>query len=284
MDNDNLNDKLNARNQYNGFGSSSQDPNKQQNQDQIKKLGEQLNQNNKDDDDDDRKAAFGIWFKRILIIVLILVLLAGIGIAIYFLSRNKDNITGGGQIKLSTVLSENIDPETGGGEQSIKVKEVYPGDKFPVVVAVRNADKFSGDESTEGANIYVRYKIAVVVDGQEYTNIILPVISELEAENWHIYNPEEEKESYVWDGYYYHYGSLKPQQSLTLFNEIQFSYENTTNYFGSKKAQIVVSVEAVEANISNIGEEENNAWNTAPRKWIDNMKRGINNQGNRINN
>lgn len=283
MDNNDLNDKLNARNQQNGSGYSSQDANKENQDKSIKKLSEQLNHDD-DNDDDDRKGVFWIWFKRILIIVLVLILLAGIGIAIYFLSKNKNDITGGAQIKLSTQLSENIDPETGSGDQSITVKEVYPGDKFPVVVAVRNADKFSGDESTDGTNIYIRYKISVVVDDQEYTKVILPVISELAAENWHAYNPEEEKESYVWDGYYYYYGSLKPQQSLTLFNEIQFSYENTTNIFGGKKAQIVVSVEAVEANINNIGEEENNPWNTAPRTWIDNMKKGVNNKGDRITN
>ncbi len=263
-------------------GSSSPKPNAERDQN-IKKLNDQLNR--RDDDDDDRKGAFWLWFKRIGIILLVLILLGGIGVAVYFFTRNKADITGGAQIKLSTQLTENLDPEQGSStDQSIRYKQIYPGDKFAVVVAVRNSDNFSGDENEEGANIYVRYKISLMLDGVEYTDVIVPVISDIDAENWHIYNPTEEIESYKWDGYYYHYGSLKPQQSLTLFNEIQFDYVKTTNNFGGKKAEIIVNIEAVQADVANLGVDESNAWNTAPRRWINNMKKGINNQGNRINN
>lgn len=258
-------------------------PNSSSGQDQdLRRLSEQLNRH---DDNDDRKEKAGAWIKRILIILLILILLGGVGVAIYFFSQNKGNITNGAQIKLSAYLSENLDPEEGSMlEQSIYYKEIYPGNKFPVSVAVRNSDNFSGDIDEDGANIYVRYKIALIVDGKEYYDIILPSISDIESKNWHIYSADEESENYKWDGYYYHYGYLKPQQSLSLFNEIQFSFEKLDNSFGGKRGQIEVYIEAIQADTANIGTEEGNAWNTAPRRWINNMKKGINNDGERINN
>lgn len=250
----------------------------------LKKLNDQLNRKD-DDDDDDRKGAFWLWFKRIGIILLILVLLAGIGVAIYFFAKNKSDITGGNQIKLSTKLSEELDLEEGpASENSIYFKKIYPGNKFPVVVGVRNADSYTGDPTDEGENIYIRYKISLIMGGVEYTDVVMPTIDNAVAENWHIYNQEEELESYSWDGFYYYYGFLKPQQSLNLFNEIAFSFEKTTNEFGGKSAQIVISVEAIQADIANLGTDESNAWNTAPRRWINNMKKGVNNQGGRINN
>lgn len=247
----------------------------------LKRLSEQLNKN---DDNDDRRGAIGVWFKRIAIIFLVLLLLGGVAVAIYFFSQNKGDLMGGAQIKLSTQLTENLDPESGSMmDQSIYYKEIYPGNKFPVSVAVRNSDNFSGDIDETGTSIYVRYKIALFVDGVEYHDVILPSLSDIEAENWHIYNPEEEVESYKWDGFYYHYGALKPQQSLSLFNEIQFSFEKTTNSFGGKRAEIVVTIEAIQADIANIGTDEANAWNTAPRRWINNMKNKRNNNGGAIN-
>lgn len=250
----------------------------------LKKLNDQLNRKD-DDDDDDNKGVFWLWFKRIGIILLILILLAGVGVAIYFFAKNKSDITGGSQIKLSTKLSEELDLEQGSAsEQSIYYKKIYPGNKFPIVVGVRNSDVYTGDATDEGENIYIRYKISLILGGVEYTNVVVPTIDNMEAENWHVYNPEEELENYTWDGYYYYYGLLKPQQSLALFNEIGFSFENTTNEFGGKSAQIVISVEAIQADIANLGQDETNAWNTAPRRWITNMKKGVNNQGSRINN
>ena len=100
--------------------------------------------------------------------------------------------------------------------------------------------------------------------------------------NWHIYNPLEEVDGYVWDGYYYYYGSLIADQSLTLFEEIEFDFHNTSNMFGGRDARITINVEAVQADINNIGEETGDAWNTAPRRWITNMQKGIDNSGNRI--
>lgn len=295
MENDNLNttNKSFGTNASSGSSNAPQKPtnptqkanlDKEKNDQNIKKLSEQLNRND-DDDDDDKKRAAGVWFKRILIILLIIILLAGVGVAIYFFTRNKGTIVGGAEIRLSSNMIENIDPEQGSpSDISIRKKEIYPGDKFPVVVGVRNSNKYEGDEETDvnGTNIYIRYKIALVLDGVEYYNVLNPTLTEIEKENWHIYNPDEEAENYEWDGYYYFYGSLKPQQRLTLFNEVQFSYENSVNAFGGKSAEIIITIEAVEANLKNIGEDSSSAWSTAPRRWLKNMEQGYNQQGNKL--
>lgn len=253
------------------FNRSSQDEN-------LRKLNSQLNRN---DDDDDRKGAVGGFFKKLIIIILILILLGGIGVAVYFFTKSPGNISQGGIIKLSTLVTENLTDES--GDQSISDLEVFPGEKYNIRCVVSNSDSTSGDDTpSEYANIFVRYTITVDVDGRSYNNVVIPIMSDLSKESWHIYNPEEEIDGYVWDGYYYYYGSLAKNQRLTLFEEIEFDFHNTLNMFGGKSATITINVEAVHADVENLGVESGNAWNTAPRKWITNMQRGVNNKGNSI--
>lgn len=266
---------------YNPYSNKSDDtdskkPTKQQG-DELQKLSEQLRS-----DKEDKGGNFGGIIKRILIILLVLILLAGIGFAIYFFTKNTGSVTSGGVIKLSISVDEyldNISPDM----PTLSTSKVYPGDKFSVRCLIRNADNISGDNDTTGQSIFIRYKVSLEIDGNSYNNIVLPVISDLAKENWHVYNPDEEVDTYVWDGYYYYYGALISDQSLTLFDEICFDFHNTTNNLGGRDAKIVISVEAVQADVANIGVESSNAWNTAPRRWITNMQKGIDNSGNRVN-
>ena len=244
----------------------------------LKKLNEQLRSDSRSED---RKEAVGGFVKKLLIILLIVILLAGIGVAIYFFAKNTGSVTSGGVIKLSIAVSENID-NMSPDNPSISTSEIYPGDQFGVKCIIRNADSITGDNDTTGQSIFVRFSITLELDGVQYNNIVIPVIPDLAKENWHIYNKEEEVEGYVWDGYYYYYGSLIADQSLTLFEEVKFDFHNTTNAFGGRDAKIIINVEAVQADINNIGEEKGDAWNTAPRRWINNMTKGIDNSGNRI--
>ena len=127
--------------------------------------------------------------------------------------------------------------------------------------------------------LFVRFSIILEVDGESYNHVVVPVMPDLALENWHIYNKDEEVDGYVWDGYYYYYGSLGKNQSLTLFDEVEFDFHDTHNSFGGKTARVVINIEAVHGNVENLGVEPGNAWSTAPRRWINNMQKGINNSG-----
>lgn len=280
-----LSDDLKNKDIANGAGqrlkNTSKKDEKSTDQDSLKRLGSHLNDNgdrNKNDRD------VGGIVKRILIILLVIVLLAGIGIAIYFFTKNPNNITQAGIINLSTKVSENLEnvsPNT----PSISNTEIYPGHKFSVNCMVRNSENIDGDNNlSEYDNVFIRYSIVLEIDGKTYNNVIVPIITKLAEENWHNYlnNPDEEVSDYVWDGYYYYYGSLAKNQSLTLFEEIQFDFHNTLNEFGGKSARIIINVEAVHASVDNLGVDAGNAWSTAPRRWINNMQKGVNNNGSAI--
>ena len=261
-------------NQFNNNLRPTNDPRNGQNSsvDNLKKLSSQLNQN----DDNDNKERAGKAVKTIAIVLLVMVLLGGIGVAVYFFTKNPVAITQGGTIKLSTQVTENLQDES--GDVNLSDVLVYPGSKYSVRCIVSNADKTTGDSNTAVYdNIFIRYSITLEIDGEKYNNVILPIITNLAKESWHTYNPDEEVEGYERDGYYYYYGSLAKNQRLTLFEEIEFDLYNTSNDFGGKSAQIVIHVEAVHADVESLGVEGSNAWNTAPRRWINNMKKGVNN-------
>ena len=261
--------------QFNSYNSTNNAPNNGRSDvDSLRRLSSQLNQNN----DDDRKENIGKAIKTILIILLILILLGGVGFAVYFFTKNPTAVTQGGTIKLSTLVTENLKDES--GDVSLSEIQIYPGERYSVNCVVSNADKTTGDNNTATYdNIFIRYSITIEIDGEVRNDIVLPIITDLAKASWHTYNPDEEAEGYVWDGYYYYYGSLAKNQRLTLFDEIKFDFHNTPNSFGGKSAQIIIHVEAVHAEVDNLGVEGANAWNSAPRRWINNMKTGVNNNG-----
>lgn len=247
--------------------------------DELRKLGAQLNR----DDKGDKRGVVGGVIKRVLIILLILILLGGIGVAIYFFTKTPTTITQAGIINISTQVTENLTDESD-PNASITTAVIYPGDKYSVRCMVRNSESIDGDDNlNEYSNIFVRYSIMLEVDGVSYNHILVPVITNLAKESWHVYNPDEEDDNYVWDGYYYYYGSLSKNQSLTLFEEIEFDFHDTLNSFGNKTAKVTINIEAVHADVDNLGVEAGNAWSTAPRRWINNMQKGINNNNGIVN-
>lgn len=260
-----LNKSNNEQNNTPNRGQSSQ-------VDNLRKLSSQLN----NDNGNDKKEAAGKVVKTILISLLVLLLLGGIGVAVYFFTKDPASIMQAGTIKLSTQVTENLKDES--GDINLADIEIFPGEKYSVRCVVSNADKTTGDTNTsEYDNILIRYSITIEVDGEKYNNVVVPIITDLSKKSWHTYNPDEEAEDYKWDGYYYYYGSLAKNQRLTLFEEIQFDFHNTLNSFGGKSAQIIIHVEAVHAVVDNLGVEGGDAWNTAPRRWINNMQKGVNN-------
>lgn len=269
--------EYNFNNNQNQFNRPSNNDRKNQD-DSLRRLSSQLNT---DSAKEERKEKAKGAVKGIIVALLIIVLLGGIGFAVYFFTKNPTVITQAGTIKLSTKVTQNLTDES--GDISISDVEIFPGEKYSVRCLVSNSDNADGDDNlVEYDNIFIRYSIILEIGGESYNNVVLPVITDLARSSWHIYNPDEETEDYVWDGYYYYYGSLEKNQRLTIFEEIQFDFHNTLNEFGDKEARITINIEAVHADPENLGVERGDAWNTAPRRWITNMDKGVNNNNEKI--
>ena len=241
-------------------------------EERLRKLTEQLSR--PIDDEDDKKGAVWSGFKRFLWVLLVLVVIGSIGGVVFFIIRNAKRTPDAALIRLSMDVDENVSDMTP-EDQVISKKQIFPGDKFAVECSIRNSDDINGDDAdTQTPDVYVRFKIELEIGKEKYTGILLPTLNDY---SWHIYDASKEGDDYEWDGYYYYYGKLIKNQSLTLFSELTFDFMKTVNSFGGKQANVKVTVEVVEADVDNIGEKA--AWSTAPPKWLQNMKDGVNNYG-----
>lgn len=267
--NPNNQNQYNQKSQSTSGGNVSQSNNQNTSRDeQLKKLGQQLNQN------PNKKKKGSKW----IIIILILLVVALGAFAIWYFLQGKSDIEDGNAIRISMDVQEIID-----GTVSDIFKEgttISPGDSFDVVCKARNANNFGGDnvDATDQTPIYIRFKIVLIVDGKEYYDMVTPNAVE---GLWHTYDKDEEDANYVWDNYYYYYGKLNYNASVELFNTLTFHFENIPNSFGGKEGQIVITIDAVEANKDIIG-VEGGAWESAPKTWSTNMKNGVNNSGQSI--
>ena len=243
--------------------SQSPNVNSQSSKDEsLRRLGQQLNKSPKKE----RKGG------KIFIIILIVFLVALLGVAIWYFLQNRREVDTGNSIKISMDVTEEVEGSV--GEITLTSAPINPGDQFTVICKARNANQFTGDSAEdETVPIYLRFSVILEVDGVQYYDLLLPNPA---SSNWHIYNPEEEAEGYVWDGYYYYYGKLNYNASVELFDTLTFDFEKIPNSFGNKSAVITIKIDAVEANIDIIG-VNGGAWETAPQTWIDNMKAGQNN-------
>lgn len=217
-------------------------------------------------------------FKTVIAVVLVVILVA-IAIAfVVIIGKNTDSEEENYDTRISMKIENKsaltIITDTGKEE----LREINPGDKIPLSAYIRNSNEYTGDGHGGGAtppNIYVRFKIVLILGFEERYDIIVPTMTEL----WYKYNAEDE--SNIIDGateddhYYYYLGSLSFLQKAELFSSIEFNGETITCDDGGKYGQIQVQVEAIEANINNITSE--GVWPTAPKKWVMEMARLVNN-------
>lgn len=242
------------------FSSSGAGQNGTSREDQLKKLGQQLNQNK------NGKKKGSKW----IIIILILLLIGLAVFAIWFFLQGKTEIQKGGYIRVSMEVPEEIE---GSASDIYTKKQISPGDEWSVECWVRNSKNFKSGDSDGEENqqpIYVRYRIALEVDGTKYYDLLTPNI---DTNAWYSYN-EELDGDYVWDNYYYYYGELVFNASaVRLFNKLTFDFHKIPNEFGGKSGKIIIEIEAVEANKDVIG-VDNGAWETAPSRWVERMKNG----------
>jgi len=203
-----------------------------------------------------------------IILVIILVLLAVVFIIL--INQNKPteeqtyDVRMSMQIENKSILS--IVTDTGKEE----LRKISPGDVLPIKAYVRNSDNYTGDDDLTDSNInpqnvYVRFKIKVMLGYDVRYDIIKPTINT----NWYVFNIEDEKVlpngKTETDYYFYYKGSLAYSKRAELFSELEFYGPAISCDDGGKYGQIQVTVESTPAIPDSLS---NNIWPTAPRRWI----------------
>lgn len=210
--------------------------------------------------------------KSIIAIILVVLLIALAIVFVMVIGKNTNIQEESYDVKLSMQIENksafSIITDTG-REQ---LREINPGDKLPVKAYIRNSDSYSGDINQGDItppNIYVRFRLVLVLDYQERYDILIPTMSN----KWYKYNPDDESQIIGGvtsdDNYYYYLGSVSFLQRVELFSELEFSGDAITCDDGGKYGQVQVFVESVEANINSITSDA--IWPTAPKYWITQM-------------
>lgn len=214
--------------------------------------------------------------KSIVAIILVIILIALAILFMILIFNNKPteeetyDVRMSMQIENKSILS--VITDTGKEE----LRKISPGDVLPIKAYVRNSDNYSGDEDLMDStinpqNVYVRFKIKVILGYDTRYDIVRPTINT----NWYVFNAEEEallpdgrKEG---DNYYYYKGSLPYSKRAELFSELEFYGPAISCEDGGKYGQIQVIVESTPAIADAIS---NNIWPTAPKRWIVDMITG----------
>lgn len=228
----------------------------QKNEDLIKKILKQ-DKNKKER----RKKGF------ILLLVLLLLFVIGIGAGVWIYIDYKLS-TEGGNLRVSVSI-ENKD----------EIISVTPGDTFDLVVKASNSVNFGGDYGDGWSDIYLRYKVSLIVDGVEIKDAVKYDESQNYQDNFIKYVKEVE-DTYVndagmvivkqSDGYNYYKGKIANNNVITLIDRIYFDGDVLTEIVGGKSAELVVEVEAIEAVISTIVDRL--TWENAPHAWVSYMR------------
>lgn len=208
--------------------------------------------------------------KSIIAIILVLLIVAMIAFFLFFLSNQSGGQEESYDIRVSMKIENksalSLVTETG---QEI-LREIAPGDKIPLRAYARNSEDYRGDPSTSQSdaakNIYIRFKIVVILDYEERNEIVAPNIGEM----WYRYNHEDESQILNGvqfdDGYFYYKDIVRFQQRIELFSELEFVGDNIFCEDGGKYGQIQVIVESIEAVPENI--INGSVWPTAPKHWV----------------
>ncbi len=205
-----------------------------------------------------RKKKSIIW--AVIIVVTMFLAFAG-GIVYYVLALNDydDNY-----VRISVDMSnmnETFTSTSVSGEQIPLT--VNPGDEFEVVIITKNSEKILGDDQTfDWANLYVRFKIELVIDDVVYSDLI----EYAPDSNFWICASDDDDNIYdSFDGYYYLAYALEPNQEVQLIDSLKFS-EEITREIGGSNAEILVTIDVVEASVSGVLNRD--IWPTSPVEWV----------------
>lgn len=221
------------------------------------------------------KGEFSKNMKVIIAIILVIIIIIIMAVFVIFIGRNTSTVMELYDIRISMKIENkstlSMITETG----EVVLRKLNPGDTLPLRSYACNAESYRGDALSSGTptppQVYVRYKIILILDYKERTDVVAPIFAEDWKDLWYRYNAEDEKEmagggTPYDDGYYYYRQTLPFNGRIQLFNEIQLVGKNLTVDDGGKYGQIQVIVEAIEVRAD--GELGRERWPSAPRHWV----------------
>lgn len=201
--------------------------------------------------------------KRLLLLLLLLLLfVTSIALAIYFVSKNAPipEIKFSIQIVSSEVKTEYVDEN----DQTVNKIQFMPGDPIEGNLKI----KVINDKGTitTSENVFLRFKIDIVVDDNNYFNFFDPILNErYEGEKWTCGDKTltEYDRGKSFDGYYYYNTKCYGGEEIEVFNGIDFVGERNNNVLNGKEGKIVFTIEILQGDHSAI----NDNWQTAPTAW-----------------
>src|SRR5574344_382418 len=137
---------------------------------------------------------------------------------------------------------------------TINNKKLMPGDDLTCTFEITSGANSETDQGVN-LNLYVRFRVYSLVDGNYYSNIM--TLEFIDSDQWY----------FSGDGFYYYMGELSPNQVLTTIKKIHFN-ESIGNEFSGKQIKIMFSADALQAEYQAIDE----LWGTAPYEWAKAMK------------
>ena len=175
---------------------------------------------------------------------------------------------------------------------NVSEKVVFPGDYIDFDVIATNAYNIKGDNATSFIwdSIFVRFKMYLRIDGEDYENVTVnisnqgektvPVIIPTISENTFQTYDKAKEDQFIdqitgkpivseSDGYYYYNGILDYNQSISLCTGILLNGDAIIPDFANKRCELVVVVEAATADYTSI--RERTIWDKAPQTWINFM-------------
>lgn len=200
--------------------------------------------------------------RLLLLLLLLLLFITSIGLAIYFVSKNAPipEIKFSIEIVSSDVTTEIVDPN----DHTISKIKFMPGDPVEANLKIKVINDKGTITTTE--NVFLRFKIDIVVDDNNYYNFFDPILNErYEGEKWTCGDKTltEFKRGQSFDGYYYYNTKCYGGEEIEVFNSIDFIGERQNNALNGKEGKMIFTIEILQGDHSAI----NDNWQTAPTTW-----------------
>lgn len=129
---------------------------------------------------------------------------------------------------------------------------VMPADTIPFEVKVINSRNIAGTDTSNLADVLLRYKVRLTLDGDDYFDEY-NFLDCITAHN----------DLWTYDGKYYYYNSvLNVRQTVNICDFVSFS-KVMSDYFQNKQFDIIFEIDALQAQNNAYIEE----WSDAPEVW-----------------
>lgn len=200
--------------------------------------------------------------KLLLLLLLLLLFVTSIGLAVYFVSKNAPvpEIKFSIEVLSSEVKTEYVDEN----DHTVNKIQFMPGDPVEGNLKI----KIINDKGTisTSENVFLRFKIDIVVDDNNYYNFFDPILNErYEGEKWTCGDKTltDFTRGQSFDGYYYYNTKCYGGEEIEVFNSIDFVGERQNNALNGKEGKMIFTIEILQGDHSAI----NDNWQTAPTAW-----------------